>query len=77
MANAQRVLHEPCPFCGHEKLILTESRSSILSRVECWVTCTKCQAEGPSHRSPAEAMEAWNRRPGKSERRATIDFVFE
>ena len=49
----------PCPFCGGHNL----QGHPIHLRVE----CIDCYAEGPEANSRAEAIAAWNARPGGDE----------
>ena len=49
----------PCPFCGGHNL----QGHPIHLRVE----CIDCYAEGPEANSRAEAIAAWNARPGGGE----------
>lgn len=49
----------PCPFCGGHNLQV----HPIHLRVE----CIDCYAEGPEANSRAEAIAAWNARPGGDE----------
>lgn len=43
----------PCPFCGGSPAQVGTSYG--------WVSCTSCNAEGPTTSIPA-AVDAWNRR---------------
>lgn len=57
-------LMEPCPFCG-EAYALSCTEVALL---ESWyvVFCQSCGAEGPQSDSEPEALESWNKRPGKA-----------
>ncbi len=54
--------HTRCPFCGCTRLMLTENTKGILERVEFWVRCTMCASEGPTHKTAATAIAAWDKR---------------
>lgn len=43
---------EPCPFCGNP---------DVRQHRAC-VECKRCGADGPSARTPEEAVEKWNQR---------------
>jgi Lar family restriction alleviation protein len=49
----------PCPFCGSDETRLNETYSH-------WVSCDRCQSEGPGEDTQPEAIAAWNRRAGQS-----------
>ena len=59
----------PCPFCGGHNL----QGHPIHLRVE----CIDCYAEGPEANSRAEAIAAWNARPGGDEavREALVELT--
>lgn len=70
-------VHMCCPFCGGERLLMTESRTQVSSRLECWIRCGSCGAEGPWHQSPGAAIGAWNRRVEPAKKTATVIPDFE
>ena len=43
---------QPCPFCGSADLI----------KKWYFVTCKRCQTDGPIKGDEQEAVDAWNRR---------------
>lgn len=56
---------KPCPFCGSDDLEINGSPAMF------WVTCNKCNCEGPYFtnrgevmRSKNKAAEWWNERKG-------------
>lgn len=49
-----------CPFCGSTLLWISEVPSS--NGVHYYVTCTECDAEGPSGKSKETATSKWNGR---------------
>jgi Lar family restriction alleviation protein len=46
----------PCPFCGNA----AASRLDAITDVDAWVYCDACSACGPTERTEAEAIAAWN-----------------
>lgn len=55
-------MNETCPFCGAHRLILSETTQTISARVEYFVRCSSCAAEGPWAQTPAGAIRWWNQR---------------
>ena len=43
----------PCPYCG--------MRAVMYESAVCWVSCTSCEARGPSTTTEAGARDYWNR----------------
>ena len=61
MTNAQPTSLKPCPFCGSpdpQPIRETPSAYTI-------VVCQECGAQGPSAKTPEEAIEAWKQRKNK------------
>lgn len=68
---------KPCPFCGGEKLIITDCRELEECFKECengcfYVVCCDftnggCGATSGYRPNAGEAIEAWNRRAGEQE----------
>lgn len=52
---------KPCPFCGSDKIRLTN-----WGLYRCW--CVNCLAKAADEISEKEAIKAWNRRADHSER---------
>ena len=46
---------KPCPFCGEEDLGI--ERKGLF-----YVTCYKCDCEGPATKDKQQAIDAWNKR---------------
>lgn len=46
---------KPCPFCGSNDL-------DIERKCLFFVTCYKCDCEGPAKKDKEEAIDAWNKR---------------
>jgi Lar family restriction alleviation protein len=46
----------PCPFCGNA----ASSRLDTITDADAWVYCDACSACGPTKRTEAEAVAAWN-----------------
>lgn len=54
---------KPCPFCG-ETPKLSNGRPSITRTDKwMWVSCKKCDGEGPPDLGVSGAIESWNTRP--------------
>ena len=59
-----------CPFCGYRAELLTER---IEGKEASYVECQRCLARGefffvsPKYASEERAIEAWNRRAGKTD----------
>lgn len=55
-----------CPFCGFEDVIpiipLSGFGEDVDGKYLHIVHCTDCGANGPTAKTEAEAIEAWNRR---------------
>ena len=45
---------KPCPFCG------SDNTRAYSSTGICWVECLSCDAVGPTAKTEAEAIDAWN-----------------
>ncbi len=56
-------MHHTCPFCGSDKLVMTEDHNGIVERVMYWIRCVTCGAQGPWKVKRAEAIGWWNTRP--------------
>ncbi len=69
-------MHMCCPFCGGDRILLTETRAQVSSRVEYSVRCGSCAAEGPWFQSPVAATRAWDRRTEPARKTATIIHDF-
>ncbi len=56
----------PCPFCGSTRVQVQtgECRGAVSDepRLEYWITCFGCAAEGPWSRTEAGAVRMWNMR---------------
>lgn len=50
-----------CPFCGGDSQSVQDLS---VGAAMAWVRCMGCRASGPLRETPAEAIEAWNRRAG-------------
>jgi Lar family restriction alleviation protein len=49
-----------CPFCGNEDCAVD------YNSLHYFVTCSKCNAQGPCGDIEEEAIAAWNRRKGEA-----------
>ena len=58
---------KPCPFCGGEAELLIVPANSGLSGTKWVVVCKKGCCNQYPHISDHDAIEAWNRRPGKQD----------
>lgn len=61
MEIATEITLEPCPFCGVDPVLKTESTLGVAYY---WVKCTnpKCSASPAASRNQQDAIEGWNRR---------------
>jgi len=50
---------KPCPFCGESRAVTIDWHG-----IGFHGDCDQCGAEGPLGRTPLEAAQLWNRRPG-------------
>lgn len=60
----------PCPFCG-----ISDAFGPIYDDhpIYKWlVVCDECGAQGPARETEAEAVEAWNWRPGLIRAKAAL-----
>jgi len=63
---------KPCPFCGSEKVGVTEALGAY------WMRC-QCGASGPTgeHETPEAAIEEWNHRPAPQPDKALVEEIDE
>lgn len=53
---------KPCPFCGGEANV--KNGAVCCEPDDYWIRCQEYDAETAIYATPAEAIAAWNRRPG-------------
>ena len=50
---------KPCPFCGSEDLYVSEDDNGVAR----WVSCNKCECDGPLGSKLVDPVAWWNNRP--------------
>ncbi|QYC10595.1 Lar family restriction alleviation protein [Brevundimonas nasdae] len=60
----------PCPFCAAHKIGVSRRGG-----VRFWARCLSCEAEGPTSRTPEEAIARWNARHREEAQQKAITAI--